>query len=326
MSENKNIATHIDRSVIYLFIAIFLIATTTWAFRYASISRCDEALFEHSANAYRVGELIKFYDKTVGAEEWEWDFGDGSEVSHKKNPLHTFADQGDYKVRLLVNGNCQKTASIHIAEKIVLLDSTKFPKFELPKSILVGEKLTVADKTKNASSWEWRFGETKEANAKTKIAEYTYQEPGLKTVSLIVNDDLDYISNKKINVMPLPESNERVKKMPQKKRDKRLDLSRAPDGADAVARPKDDRPQVVPFITKGNFENKIKMIANERLKPQDLSEFFCEDTNPLVEVNGRSDTFLVFCGKIKGKKINIQSLNLERKAGSNCIKTFSIAY
>lgn len=327
MGERKNISTHLDKSVIQLFIVVFLIATTTLAFRYANDAPCDEILFEHSANAYRVGEMVKFKDKTNGAQEWKWDFGDGSEISTQKNPFYIFTAEGDYEVRLVVNDRCEKTETITIAQNLVLLDSTKFPKFELPKTILVGQILNVKTETENASSYEWRFGETASVNATTKIAEYVYEAPGLKTISLIVNNDLKYIQKKKINVLPLPESKVKIQKTARKIRDKRLDLRQAPEGIVVEEEVTEkDTPNIVPFVTTGNFENKIKMVADGKLNPQAFSEFFCEDENPLVEANGTNTTFFNFCENISGNKIKVKSLSLIRKSGSNCITTFKIEY
>lgn len=329
MSKKNTITAHMDTSVIRLFIGVFLLAMTTLAFRYANDAPCEEALFDHLANAYRAGEMVKFYDRTEDAEEWKWDFGDGTEASTQKNPLHIYEAKGDYTVRLLINNSCKKEVTINIDEKLILLDTTKFPKFKIPKTIMVGEKLEVSDETENAASWEWRFGETASANATTKLAEYVYEEPGLKTISLVVNNDLVYITKKKINVLPLPVDKDEVTKIGYKKRDqrdKRLDLSKAPSDMISDKKPEESKPNIAPFITVTNFENKIKMVANEKLSPQAFSKFFCGDVNPLIVVNGRNTTFLVYCEKIKGKKIKIKSLDLIRNTGSNCISTFTIEY
>lgn len=326
--NKSNSTAHIDKLVFYLFSIVFLIASTAWAFRYASLAPCNEALFEHTANDYNAGELIKFYDMTEGAIEWEWDFGDGSEKSRKKNPLHIYSKEGKYEVRLLVNGNCAKNEAIDVLPKLVMVDSTKFPKFELPESVVVGQPLIVEDQTEGATAWEWRFGETAEANAKTKIAKYVYNAPGLKTVSLVVNDSLAYITNKKINVLPLAETEEKIQQIKPKRRDKRLDLRSAPDEGSRVidAKPNSNKPQVVPFITKSNFQNKMKLIASNKLSASALSDFFCDDPNPLIEANGRNVTFFAFCEKIKDEKVNIKSLKLQRKTGSNCISTLMVEY
>ncbi|MDB2606702.1 PKD domain-containing protein, partial [Zobellia sp.] len=294
------------------------------AFRYQGDVPCEEAMFLHSAKDYRAGEMIKFTDKTIGAQSWKWHFGDDSEVSTQKDPLHIFKNEGVYEVRLFVNNSCESKETITIKEKIVLLDSTKFPVFELPNSIIVGEKLKVMDQTKNATTWEWRFGETASANAISQSAEYSYEEPGLKTVSLIVNGDLTYIGKKKINVLPPAESKPQITKIARDKRDKRLDLRKAPEGMVAEKNP-GNKPNIVPFITEGNFKMKVKMIASKKLAPEAVSSYFCVG-NPLIVANKRSMTFMDFCEKIMSKKIAIESLSLKRNTGSNCITTFDITY
>ncbi len=314
-----------DNSVVYLFIGVFVIALTTLGFRYANYLPCEVALFGHSARAYRVGELIKFDDRTVGAQQWRWDFGDGSPLSNQKNPIHVYQDKGEYEVQLFVNNSCERSETIRIEEKKILLDSTKFPVFELPKTIVVGQILEVEDQTDNATTWEWRFGETASANATTQSAEYIYSNPGLKTVSLIVNGDMNYIKKKKINVLPLPDKEEPVTKIEYRKRDVREDLRRAPEGI-FVQKEADDKPTIVPFITEGNFKTKIRVLATNKLTPDSFSQYFCDDDNPLIVANGRSTTFLDFSEKIKGTKINIKDLVLKRNAGSNCITTFDIEY
>ena len=339
MKTGKNTKSYIDSSVIYLLAGTFFVASMGTAFRYAAETPCELAVFNSTANAYRAGEMIQFKDRTYGAEEWEWDFGDGSEVSTQKNPLHIYAKEGNYDVRLTVNKSCIEMKTLAIQAKVVLLDSTKFPVFELPKTIMVGETLKVTDETERATSWEWRFGETASANATTKTAEYVYETAGLKTVSLIVNGDMTYIGKKKINVLPLPETKERITKIAAERRDRRLDLRKAPTGAgeqeDAKSTlpeqpggnsPAGDKPSTVPYISADNFENKIKMVASGKLSPQAFSQYFCDDVNPLVVVNGRNTTFLVFCQKIKDKKITINSLDLLRNPGSNCVTTFTLDY
>jgi PKD repeat protein len=54
--------------------------------------------------------IIQFTDLSTGAMAWSWDFGDGSPVSHEKNPAHTYttgSPEGTvYAVTLTVTGSC----------------------------------------------------------------------------------------------------------------------------------------------------------------------------------------------------------------------------
>lgn len=57
-------------------------------------------LFENTC----VGEATVFTDISVGAEAWEWDFGDGTAVVTTQNPTHSFSAPGTYDVFLEISG------------------------------------------------------------------------------------------------------------------------------------------------------------------------------------------------------------------------------
>tara|TARA_R110002049_G_scaffold68863_2_gene178357 strand:+ start:14844 stop:15842 length:999 start_codon:yes stop_codon:yes gene_type:complete len=326
MSSGNNIRKSMDSSVIYMFIGVFLISAVTLAFRYSKYAPCDEVLFSTDAREFRAGEMIKFRDKTEGAEIWTWDFGDGTTGSYQKDPLHIFKEEGEYKVRLLVNNTCERIETVVIKEKRVLIDSTKFPVFSLPESITVGETLKVKDETNNADTWEWRFGETASINATSKNAEYVYEEPGLKTVSLVVNGDLNYITKKKINVIPKKGEKVRITEIEIPKREPGWNIKSKPSEVVSQKEEAASKPSVTPYINESNFGLKVLLVSQEKTTPQAFSEFFCGNINIPIVVNGKNTTFLVFCEKIKGKKIKIKSLNLFREKGSNCIKNVTIDY
>lgn len=48
---------------------------------------------------------IQFYDKSegVGINNWTWDFGDNTLVSHDTNPVHEYPDSGKYIVNLSIS-------------------------------------------------------------------------------------------------------------------------------------------------------------------------------------------------------------------------------
>ena len=152
MAVWKNMSTHLDKSVIYTFIGVFLISATTWAFRYVKHTPCDEVLFSVDKKELTAGEIIQFKDKTEGAELWKWNFGDGTSAKTQKEPLHIFKEAGDYEVRLLVNNICERMETVTIKPKVILLDPAKFPVFTLPEKIVVGEELKVVDETENATT------------------------------------------------------------------------------------------------------------------------------------------------------------------------------
>jgi PKD repeat protein len=51
------------------------------------------------------GQLVRFLDETSGGLApitWEWDFGDGASLDTRQNPVHAYASEGTYSVRLNV--------------------------------------------------------------------------------------------------------------------------------------------------------------------------------------------------------------------------------
>ncbi|WP_019668321.1 PKD domain-containing protein [Eudoraea adriatica] len=337
MRSGKNMSSHLDRNVFIFFIVVFLLAAGSFSFRYANYEPCDEIMFSYDINDLRAGKVIQFEDKSEGAKKWEWDFGDGTGIKSQREQLHVFDKAGDYNVRLVVNNKCERIETVHVKPEIILLDSTKFPVFNLAKSIRVGQKLIVTDETENASSWEWRFGESANIDASTKTAEYIYEEPGLKTVSLIVNEDLDYISKKKINVIPSKDSQKRPIEISTEPRRKGLDLPRAPKstkfnlpkapkGSGSQEGTEKDKVTTNPSLSDQNLKTKLQMISKGQMAPEAFAEFFCSDPNPLVVANGRNYTFRSLCDDVKGKNIAIETIKVYRAIDMNCIKSFNIDY
>ncbi len=329
MGANKNMTMHIDKWVIYLFLGVFLISSGAFAFRYSKESSCDEVLFSIEAKEYRVGELIKFKDESVGAENWKWEFGDSTTGSTQNEPLHIFEKEGEYVVRLLVNGFCEKTETVMIKEKLIVIDSTKIPVFKLPESIRVGQTLRVKDETENADSWEWRFGENASVDADTKRAEYVYETDGLKTVRLIVNGDEVHVANRKINVIPLEGESKRLVNITEREAGWNIKSAPKEQPKVEVAEVKKEvktRPKAGILISDANFKRKLLLIADEKIKPQAFSEYLCGNLNLPIVVEGRPSTFLLFCEKIKGKKIKIKSLDVIRVQGSNCITNITVEW
>ena len=325
MSTNRNMNRHLDKNVVYFFIVLFLVSAGALAFRIVNYIPCNEVVFTVESNELRSGELIQFKDNSEGAETWKWEFGDSTEVDTDRDPTHTFKKAGEYRVRLVVNNRCEEIVEITIKDRRVLLDPNKYQMFTLPETIRVGEVLEVKDESENTSTWEWRFGEIAGIHAKTRSAEYVYNKPGVKTISLIVNDDIEYIIKKRITVLPKLGSNNGVREIEEFRRDPFGDIKPRRDDSGGEEE-NYIKPKVVPDINDRNFQLEIILISSEKKKPQDLTKYFCGDINMTMVANGDNTTFLEFCEKIKGKKIKVKSINVIRDAESNCISTFTIKY
>ncbi|UII28996.1 PKD domain-containing protein [Fulvivirga maritima] len=322
MAANSFKNNHIDQSVILFFIITILASSSVFAYRYFNNKPCVQVDFAVEANNFRVGEIIRFIDNTNEQGTREWYFGDSSKVETGSSTFHIYDKPGIYEVRLVLDGRCEGVANVTIDTKAFILDSTRLAAFTIPESIKVGEKLKITDETKGAKSWEWRFGETAEVNSTEQNPEYAYQEPGLKTISLVVNGDIRYATKKKINVLPVIKERKLKKEVVKKK-------AEAPPAIKYKPKELDEEPEEefrAPDISTRDFAAKLLEVADEKASAKDFSEFICDNLQMPMSAKGKKTTFIEFCDKIKGKKLKIKELELFRNKKNNCVEYITIRY
>jgi len=132
---------------------------------------------------------VQFTDLSVGAVEWEWDFGAG-EISSDQNPLHEYKDPGIYTVSLTVwDKDGQEDKTVKLDYIIAGLPSAKFvgsPRTGTGTELAPLE-VKFTDLSIGAVRWEWDFGD------KTPLSDeqhptHEYKKPGEFTVTLRVWD------------------------------------------------------------------------------------------------------------------------------------------
>lgn len=326
MSLNTSkMSNHLDRSVIVFLVAAFIVSASFLTYRMTKYSPCRSLKINLKTKEFTEGKLIKFADNTKGATTWEWDFGDGSKNNTNKEALHVYKNAGEYMVSLLVNGICYDSQKLYVKKKPFIIDSSKIANFNLPSSIVVGKGLYVKDSTPNATAWEWRFGETAGVNSRKRSAKYTYESPGLKTVSLVVNGDVKHATHKKIQVLPLKKEVVKINQIVSVKRTVGKKIKTAPTTT-ALGQEEEKilkGPKTVPYISEKEFKNKLVLVSKKQLEVNDFKEYLCGDLNKSIVVNGQKTTFLEFCEKNKIKKFKIKEVKLYRDS-NNCITNMTI--
>ena len=79
------------------------------------------------------GQLIRFYDASIGnPDNWIWSFGDGG-VSYEKNPVHIYEDSNIYNITLRV----AKENQINTENKLIIIRSSVNSSSEKPKADFV---------------------------------------------------------------------------------------------------------------------------------------------------------------------------------------------
>ncbi|MFT7157559.1 MAG: PKD repeat protein, partial [Parvicella sp.] len=132
------------------------------------------------------GQAVQLTNRTVDNPNYSfrWNFGDGSEESMERNPIHTFGSVGSYQVRLTMNdGNCniELTQTLEISDTPLasILASTAVENVAVN---FTGQDETLQDD--QIATWLWDFGGV--GTATTQEAIYTFSKPGDYTITLDV--------------------------------------------------------------------------------------------------------------------------------------------
>lgn len=147
---------------------------------------------------------VYFYNTTIGAAEYEWNFGDGV-TSNLRSVEHTFEKPGVYNVRLKATGD-KKTSEY--SSKITVYEHPKADfTTGVQKLYLPNADAYFYDRSTPAGSaivkWNWDFGDnTGKSTLKDPV--YKYKESGQFDVSLLVTDQngcMDSITYQKLMIV-----------------------------------------------------------------------------------------------------------------------------
>ena len=131
-----------------------------------------------------------FSDKSVGADQWNWDFGDGN-TSTIQNPVHNYSSTGTYIVSLKVI-NSASGCDFITNNTIRIIDVN--PQFTTTDTMICkGTPLnfTTGLNVNDVATFDWRFGDSNiTASTNKNSLLKTYNKAGLYTVRLILTDYL----------------------------------------------------------------------------------------------------------------------------------------
>jgi PKD repeat protein len=129
--------------------------------------------------------LVSFNNESLNATEYNWDFDNGISSSNK-NPSQLFSKPGIYKVKLKA-GNKKK-----MDEKVTELHILSSPKaiceINLTKSTNKNKTVHFKNKSKNASSYLWDFGDGNTSEGKNNVS-HTYSDYGVYKVTLVAKNE-----------------------------------------------------------------------------------------------------------------------------------------
>lgn len=132
-----------------------------------------------SENNFLEQTLVSFKNESLNGKEFTWDFGDNS-VSTVINPTHTYQSSGKYKV-VLIASNGDKISQIAKDVNIIGNPVADFD-FVSSNNFLAPSSVTFTNKSKNAASYSWDFGDGSASSEKDPV--HIYLNSGNYIVSL----------------------------------------------------------------------------------------------------------------------------------------------
>lgn len=125
---------------------------------------------------------VQFTDLSVPADEWLWDFGDGS-TSTQQNPTHNYQDTGYFDVTLVAyNNGCPDTVVIPNFVRIL----PPVALFNAASNCVNKFRFDFADMSIAPQSWLWDFGDGSTSTLQNPT--HLYSSLGAFTVTLIVTN------------------------------------------------------------------------------------------------------------------------------------------
>lgn len=329
--ENKKIQpVHLDEKVILTMIITALIGLVITGFQYKSYEHCFDFHIKAKANFFRNDEPIRFETDALYAKEFQWDFGDNENSETNINSVvHAYNQPGEYTVSLTVNGKCTEYKTVYITRAPKLENPLLMPRFVCPQTAEVGKPVVFQDTTAGAHSWEWRFGETAVVDATSSTANYTYKTPGLKTISLVINNDPKQLGVCKVYVNEKQVSPSRSVRQPAHQQPAFIVVPAKP-----VTPTIEEQSHVQPAateppkprgadISKEELESKLRQVANNLYTADNFSQYFCNNLNIPVSLNGTEVTFTQLCNKLSSikndKKIKQLKVQQIKNSETNCI-------
>lgn len=133
-----------------------------------------------------------FKNSSLGADDFLWDFGDGSPTSTAKvPPPHVFKDTGVYNVSLTVNNFSNGCSNVFTMPVYILLQKADF--ISLTNNVCKGNPSIFTTKGINPDyikKYQWDFGDGIEDREDNDTVTHVFQSNGLYNISLKITDIL----------------------------------------------------------------------------------------------------------------------------------------
>lgn len=114
--------------------SLLIVCVLVCAVIFSACVREPEAGFSYDLTSMVAQKAIQFTNLSSNATQYEWNFGDGTELVNSINPVHTYERSGSYTVSLTAigeDGTASYTETIAVARPVSVIPGVALGGFEL---------------------------------------------------------------------------------------------------------------------------------------------------------------------------------------------------
>jgi choice-of-anchor B domain-containing protein len=149
---------------------------------YTYLSNTTSGFPSTSFNAELNNLEVSFMNNTTAGDSYEWNFGDGSEISTDENPIHLYEEVGTYDVTLTATNTCGAESYSYTVNLSPCIPNADFT-FEA-----IEDEINFFTSSNPANEFEWDFGDGSLISNEVNPI-HQFEEAGTFTVTLVVRNE-----------------------------------------------------------------------------------------------------------------------------------------
>jgi hypothetical protein len=283
-------------------------------------------LKENSVKTYLTGDVIWFKTPITSARKATWIFGDSARKEEGFTVAHTYTHEGIYLVSVITDGGCATYTKINviarsfqpvdsagnIIEHIVGTDQAPLGKYKFSTNDTAKSyKWTV----ENDNNYDPQFGRT---------GTFYFRTPKKYILKLVLNNDVNKTYRKEILVIDpnagkvgnddKSAKNEVPVIIPAlAPKSDPLQSQIAPDTPKTVVAPPKVEVRHIIGTSTQTFKSYLQSFVCGGMEAKDFYKYLTDEGGTKVIANKAYTTFDAFCKDIKGKKIEIESVDFKKE-------------
>lgn len=283
---------------------------------------------DDGSKTYIAGERLWFKTPIGTGGNATWDFGDSAKQIQGFNAAHIYTRKGIFQVSVTLEGGCIARTKLVVIEPLPAVDSAG----HVIEHILGSDQVAPGKYTFStpdiANTYKWAI--ENDNNFQPQFAKegmYTFRTAGRYTLKLTLNNDRNKTFRKEILVVDVSDrKNDRLAGRNHDADDLPLVIpNSAPSSAPIQSQvtpidtPKTIAPVIVPKAppiigtSSLTFKSYLQSLVCGDMDVKDLYKYLADKGATKVIANKAYTTLDAFCKEIKGKKLEIESVEFKKE-------------